>query len=238
MKEYINMSGIHRRKMKKESSAKTNKQKSLIDYLKQFWRFVWNDNSWSSWLVSILLAFIIIRFIFYPLIGLVMGTSMPIVAVISSSMEHHGANWQQNPAYCSAGYCMQEEWYIEKGITPSEFQTFPFLKGFNKGDIMIIVGKNPDKIKVGDVIVFQAGKSYPIIHRVVNIKKDANGNIVFETKGDNNPAQIITPDLNESQIPSSSVQGVAKIRVPYLGYIKIAASNLISAIHGAVSSGQ
>lgn len=218
------------KKHKKTESA--DKSKSLKTYLKEFWDFVWNGDSLLSWTVSIILAFIIIRFIFYPVLGLVMGTSMPIVAVISSSMEHEGENWMENPAYCSQGYCLQEEWYIEKGITPSEFSEFSFKKGFNKGDIMIIMGKKPEKIEVGDVIVFQAGKSYPIIHRVVEIKKDASGNIVFETKGDNNPDQIKTRDLDETMIKDYNVQGVAKAKIPYLGYIKIAASNLILTIKG------
>lgn len=155
-----------------------------------------------------------------------MGTPMPIVAVISSSMEHHGENWQNNPAYCSVGYCIQEEWYIEKGIAPAEFENFPFKNGFDKGDIMIIIGKKPDKIKIGDVIVFEAENSYPIIHRVVEIKRNGE-EIIFETKGDNNPAQIITVNLNEKYISESKVKGVAKVKIPYLGYIKIAASKIV-----------
>jgi signal peptidase I len=224
--------------MNKEKQREKNKKKSWLNYLKQFWNFIWNDNSWSSWLVSIVLAFVIIRFMFYPLIGLIMGTSMPIVAVISSSMEHHGEDWQQNPAYCSAGYCLQEEWYIEKGIAPAEFEEFPFTNGFNKGDIMIIVGKKPSKIEIGDVIVFEAGKSYPIIHRVVAIHKNENGTeLIFETKGDNNPAQIITVGLNEKQISADKLKGVAALKVPYLGYIKIAASNIVFTVRDVFVSG-
>jgi signal peptidase I len=98
---------------------------------------------------------------------------------------------------------------------------------------MVIVGKKASKIEVGDVIVFSAGKNYPIIHRVVDIKKDANGKIFFETKGDNNPAQIVSKDpitneiLDEHNVSSDKVQGVAKIRVPYLGYIKIVATAMV-----------
>jgi signal peptidase I len=222
--------------MKKDKKASKPQEKTLKTYLKEFWNFVWNDNSWSSWVVSIILAFILIRFIFYPLIGLIMGTSMPIVAVISSSMEHSGPDWQQNPAYCSQGYCIQEEWYVERGIAPAEFDTFSFQRGFNKGDIMIIVGKKPSKIKVGDVIVFEAGKNYPIIHRVIAIHHEANSTkLIFETKGDNNPTQIVTKDLNEKQITEDKVEGVAKVKIPYLGYIKIAASQAVLTIRGLFS---
>jgi len=230
MKEYINMPGNHttmRKERRKEQKNEGRKNKNILSYLKSFWNFVWNDNSLASWIVSVVLAFILIRFIFYPLIGLIMGTSMPVVAVISSSMEHHGDDWTKNPAYCSMqNYCLQEEWYLEKGITPSEFKEFSFQKGFNKGDIMVITGKKTEKIKVGDVIVFEAGKNYPIIHRVVAIHK-VNNTTIFETKGDNNPAQILTSDLNEQRISASEVKGIATVRIPYLGYVKIVATNAI-----------
>ncbi len=212
---------------KKNSAAK--------NILKKVWYFIWHDNSIWSWLVNILLAFLIIRFIIYPGIGLAMGTSLPIVAVVSSSMEHHGV-WQQNPAYCENNYCVQEEWYLEKNITPTTFSSFSFTKGFNKGDIMIIVGRKPNEIKVGNVIVFQAGKNYPIIHRVVAIhKNETTGKYVYETKGDNNPAQIILPDLNEQNVNEAQLEGVATARIPYLGYIKIATANLITGIRGIFS---
>ncbi|MFA6073417.1 MAG: signal peptidase I [Candidatus Woesearchaeota archaeon] len=215
-------------KQKEKTNKKSRNVKTNINiiHLKKFWNFVWNDNSLASWAVSIVLAFVIIRFIFYPLIGLIVGTSMPIVAVISSSMEHPGEDWTQNPAYCKNNiYCLQEEWYLEKGITPNELQTFPFKNGFNKGDIMIIVGKKPSKIEIGDVIVFNAGKNYPIIHRVVAIHKTNTSEIYYETKGDNNPAQITASTINEKYILSENVKGVAKIKISYLGYIKIVAAN-------------
>ncbi|MGV8169415.1 MAG: signal peptidase I [Candidatus Nanoarchaeia archaeon] len=217
--------------MKKEEK----KKKKTGNYLKQFWNFVWNDDSVWSWIVSIILAFIIIRFIFYPLLGLALGTNLPVVAVISSSMEHRGEDWTQNPAYCyNQVYCLQEEWYLEKGITPSEFEEFSFKNGFNKGDIMIIVGKKTEKIEVGDTIVFEAGKNYPIIHRVVAIHNTTNG-IVFETKGDNNPAQIANKDLNEKNITADKIKGVAKVRIPFLGYIKIGAANAVMGIRNIFS---
>jgi signal peptidase I len=194
------------------------------------WRFLWHDNSVWSWLANILIAFLLIRFIIYPVIGLAMGTSLPVVAVVSSSMEHHGV-WPENPAYCSKTYCIQEEWYLEKNITPAGFSSFPFRNGFNKGDIMIIVGKKPSDIKIGEVIVFQAGKNYPIIHRVIAIHYNTtNNSYAFETKGDNNPTQIILPNLNEKHVQAPAIKGVAKARVPYLGYIKIGAAGLINGI--------
>ncbi|MBW2993462.1 hypothetical protein KY317_02720, partial [Candidatus Woesearchaeota archaeon] len=52
------------------------------------WDFIWNSNSVWSWIVNIILAFVIIKFLLYPGLGLVTGTSHPIVAVVSNSMEH------------------------------------------------------------------------------------------------------------------------------------------------------
>jgi signal peptidase I len=215
------------KKARKDKLTANQKKKSWKTYLAEFWDFIWNNDSFASWITCILLAFVIIRFVFYPLLGLVIGTQMPIVAVISGSMEHHGADWTQNPAYCSLGYCLQEELYLDKGITPAKFSEFPFRKGFNTGDLMIITGKKPEKIEVGDVIVFEVGKNYPIIHRVVDIKKDANNNLVFETKGDNNPASIVNTVLDEKNVTADRVQGVATVRIPYLGYIKIAATKAL-----------
>jgi signal peptidase I len=225
MKEYINMIRTQplMKRVQREAEEDNN---SIVGLLKKFWKFIWNDDSWQSWLVSLILAFVLIRFVFYPLIGLIMGTSMPIVAVISSSMEHEGDNWQEMDAYCSRGSCIQEEWYLEKRITPAEFEEFPFSGGFNKGDIMIIVGKKVENIDVGDVIVFEAGKNYPIIHRVVAIK-EIDGNYFFETKGDNNPSQIVTAELDERNIPDDNIKGVAAVKIPYLGYIKIFATELV-----------
>ena len=65
--------------MKKEKAKKI---------LKKTWHFIWHDESLLSWIVNVLLAFLIIYFIVYPVLGLVFSTSHPIVAVVSPSMEH------------------------------------------------------------------------------------------------------------------------------------------------------
>lgn len=155
-----------------------------------------------------------------------LGTSLPVVAVISESMEHPLGNaWMTSVAHCPRGPCTQEAWYINKNISSEMFSEFPFKNGFNKGDIMVLVGKKPEKIEIGEVIVFQPYSNnkvsgYPIIHRVI-AKNEENGEIIFETKGDNNPSQIKTLFIDETEIKSSEVLGVAKVRLPYFGYIKI-----------------
>jgi len=198
--------------------------------LAKFWDFLWHSNSVWSWALNVVLAFVIIKFLLYPLIGLVLGTQLPVVAVISDSMEHpSGDQWLSDLAHCPNGPCTQEAWYIEKGITAQNFTFFPFRYGFNKGDIMILTGEKPQNIHLGDVVVFKPNSStnssekrlsYPVIHRVVAIH-DYNRTYVFETKGDNNPSQIRTTYLDETNISQSQLLGVAKVKLPYLGYVKI-----------------
>lgn len=198
--------------------------------LKKTWDFIWNSNSWQSWVVNVILAFVLIKFIIYPGIGLLFGTTLPVVAVISESMEHPlGADWMTSRAYCERGPCSQEAWYLNRGISSQDFEEFPFKKGFDKGDIMIILGKHPSRVVIGDVIVFNSGKSYPIIHRVV-AKERVRGEYVFETKGDNNPSQISDNDVDETNINEKVILGVAWLRIPYLGYIKIWFTNAVGLV--------
>lgn len=190
--------------------------KTLKKHLKKTWHFIWEDDSALSWIVNIILAFILIKFIVYPGLGFVFGTNYPVVAVVSGSMEHDGnfdAWW--NP---------QKDFYLERNITKEEFEGFRFKNGFNTGDIMVLFGKAPEKIKVGDVIVFStSARPDPIIHRVVNIFNES-GVLSFQTKGDHNPD--INYAVSEGRISKERYIGKAVFRIPYLGWIKIGAVNL------------
>lgn len=186
--------------------------------LKKIWYFIWEDDSWASWFVNIILAFILIKFIVYPGLGLFFQTSHPIVAVVSSSMEHDGNfnEWWDSPAHCQSGLCTQAEFYSVFSIPKSDFQDFKFWNGFNKGDLMVLFGAEPDKIKIGDTIVFNGNRADPIIHRVVDII-EIDGTFYFQTKGDHNPSMLNI----EQSIPEDNLIGRAVLRVPYLGYVKI-----------------
>ena len=65
----------------------------------------------------------------------------------------------------------------------------------------------------------------PIIHRVINITSEKD-NTVFKTKGDNN---CESGDF-EQQIPSRNVLGKAVWRIPFLGWVKILAVELLGLI--------
>ena len=187
-------------------------KKKFKKLLKKTWRFIWEDNSIWSWVVNIILAFVLIKFIVYPGLGLILSTSHPVVAVVSSSMEHNmnfEAWWEEN-----------KDWYMENGINEDDFETSSFRNGFNKGDIMVLVGKDAKNIEVGNVIVFRSSKKDPIIHRVVKKFEDDN-DIYFQTKGDNNEDSITNDALDETNIREEVIIGKAVLRVPFLGYIKI-----------------
>src|SRR3989344_2683697 len=141
---------------------------------KKIWRFIWYDDSLLSWIVSILLAFIIVKFIIFPGLGFLLNTQLPVVAVVSGSMEHNGdfdKFWER-----------QGSWYEEN----------------------------------------------PIINRLVKINDGS-----YQTKGDNN--QDSFKELNETNINPGNVIGKAFLRIPYLGWVKIGFTNLISYLPGGLS---
>ncbi len=192
-------------------------------WIKWMWWFIWEDDSMWSWIVNIVLAFVLIKFIVYPGLGLALGTSHPIVAVVSGSMEHEGYvfdSWWDN----------NKEWYINHGIDKDLFYSFRFKNGFNKGDIMVLYGKEPSDIEIGDVIVFRAVRPEPIIHRVVKTWDEYDG-YYFQTKGDNNPTSISTVMLDETHIEDKRVIGCAVFRLPWLGYVKIGFVELMKFLH-------
>jgi len=186
-------------------------KKEFKKLLKKTWHFIWEDNSIWSWIANVIIAFILIKFIVYPGLGLLLTTSHPVVAVVSESMEHNMKFeewWEKN-----------KDWYIENGINNKDFETFSFRNGFNKGDIMVLTGKDAEYLEIGNVIVFRGSRKDPIIHRVVK-KFDDNG-IYFQTKGDNNEDSISNEALDETRIGEDIIIGKAVLRVPLLGYIKI-----------------
>lgn len=193
-------------------------------FLGRVWHFLWEDDSLLSWAVNIIIAFILIKYIVYPGLGVAFGTTHPIVAVISGSMEHDGSfdSWWQSTA-CQSGTCTQEEYYSRFNISRNEFLEYPFHNGFNKGDIMILLGANNQNIDTGDIIVFRNMRNEPIIHRVIDEWSEEE-KYFFQTKGDHNRASISGSTgsyLDETRISEDDLIGRAVVRVPMLGWIKI-----------------
>jgi len=188
------------------------KKNQTKTFLKKVWRFIWEDDSIWSWIVNVILAFVLIKYIVYPGLGFMLNTGYPIVAVVSGSMKHNG-NF-------NSWWVSQGEWYVERDITQEQFSGFDFDNGFNKGDIMILYGKEADRIEIGDVVVFRSRRPDPIIHRVVK-KWEVDGEYYFQTKGDNNADSIRSINLDETNISQEQLLGKAAVRIPLLGYIKI-----------------
>jgi len=212
---------------------KTEKRRGWAD---KVWHFLWEEDSFLSWLANVVLAFLLIKFIVYPGLGFALSTRYPVVAVVSSSMEHN-SGFQEY--WLNGG-----QYYENINISREEFSGYDFSNGFNKGDIIVVRGKDPEDLSEGDVIIFWSHalypKSDPIIHRVVEVwnpSADSQG-YHYRTKGDNwriNKDSLKTPDscrngcIDETFISQERVLGTAFFRIPYLGYIKIGFIELLKA---------
>jgi len=174
--------------------------RKVLDYWKKFWGFLQED-SWPSFGVTLLLAFIMIKFVFFPGLSLITGTSLPLVIVESCSMYHDEAGLDS---------VFENDAYEDFGISLADAGNWIFQNGFSKGDVIFVVAAK--NIEVGDVIIFNGGSSYPIIHRVIDADDGE-----FITKGDNNPEIYnFDRDINEEQ-----VIGKALFKVPAVGWAKL-----------------
>ena len=182
--------------------------------LGKVWHFLAHDESIWSFIVDAILVIVIGKFVVLPLLGLLFGTSFPLVAVVSSSMDHNGdfdSWWAENG-----------QWYVEQNTTKEQFLAFPNHNGFNKGDVFAVKGVSMSDLKVGDVIVYSiAGKSDPIIHRIIKI-----GDSFVETKGDANAGQLSF----EYKVTKEQIQGKAVFRIPLIGWVKVGFVELVSLI--------
>lgn len=182
--------------------------------LKKFWNFL-KEDSWPSFFASLIIALILIKFVLFPTLSFVTGTSLPLVIVESCSM-YHSMDLDQ---------IMANKIYSDHGLTINETDSWVLKNGFSKGDIIFVVGAK--NIEVGDVVIFDGGRANPIIHRVIGIK-DENGKKVYEAKGDNNLAQIV-PGCNggvcwttdEKNIREDQLIGKAVLKVPVIGWVKL-----------------
>ncbi len=209
--------------------------------IKKSWDWIWNSDSILSWIVALVIIFIFIKFIFFPGLGFVMGTSLPLAGVESSSMDHQIAKDDFGKyGLCGEPYSADEkkyldfdeywercgEWYENNGIEKEEFKDFPLSNGFRKGDIVVVWGRF--KPKIGDIIIFkpneQSSAPRPIVHRIVEIREDSNEKI-YETKGDHNQEQLTFGNniynTDETNIKEEQIIGKVFFKIPLLGWFKI-----------------
>jgi signal peptidase I len=170
--------------------------------LKKFWAFLCEDN-WKSLFVTLILAFVVIKFVFFPGLAFVTGTSLPLVIVESCSMYHHEDGF---------GKTFESDVYGDYGISLEDSEDWVFQNGFSKGDVIFVVGAK--NIDVGDVVIFDGEAEYPLIHRVVEA---GDG---YATKGDNyktNSKQL----SSEKNISEEQLVGKALFKVPFIGWAKL-----------------
>jgi len=185
---------------------------NALEFIKKFWDFIWNGDSFLSWISFLVIIFIFIKFIFFPTVSFIMGTSLPIVIVESCSM-YHGSNFED-------WWNANGNWYEDHNMDKSQFESYSLKNGFSKGDIFIVRGVKQEDLKIGDVIIFEGGNTKrPIIHRLVNTNP-------FQTKGDNNKGQFSLSNnnagINELEIKNEQIIGKATfIKIPFIGWLKL-----------------
>jgi len=188
----------------------------------KFWYLLWRDNSFKGWLFSVIFLFLFIKFIFLPGLSLMTGTALPLAIVESCSMYHNGNVFSDFDDW----FQKHETKYAEFNITKEQFEKFELNGGFSKGDILFIIKANPEKLEVGDIILFTSGtKENPVIHRIIKIQEKDNKKI-FTTMGDNNNG-MLTPENNagqvdEREITEEQLVGKTIFRItPWFGWAKL-----------------
>ena len=180
-----------------------------------------------------ILAFILIKFIIFPVLGLFLGTNYPIVAVVSSSMDQTSLDGvvcgipKEDVNTFDEFWDTCGGWYEYRGISKEDFMGFSMDRGFKKGKVIFVVGVSPETLEVGDTVIFNANQRNPIIHRIVEIK-EVGGDYFYTTKGDHNPDSF--PQLGEVDIPHERVLGKATFKIPIIGYVKILFVDLINLV--------
>lgn len=104
-------------------------------------------------------------------------------------------------------------------------KTFVIVSGsmiptINIGDVVIVNETN--NINVGDIIAFRR-ESTVIVHRIVKEMK-INGEIMYQTKGDNNNVE------DKELVRNNSVEGVLWGRIPVLGRVLMWLYNHLSIV--------
>jgi hypothetical protein len=196
---------------------------------KKIWDFLWKSNSVWSWLADLVLIFVIVKFVIFPLFALGFGTSLPFVIIESGSLEHKIVSHDPGimPNICGQTFLNTEDisgdfekywgycgaWYEQRNITKEEFEKWPWQKGMNKGDIIVVKGLKNYDYKEGEIIIFRVQEqTTPIIHRIIAVNDS-----VFSTKGDHNSEQ----HEYEKAIAKEQIVGKAIARIPKLGWIKL-----------------
>ncbi|MGM9834974.1 MAG: signal peptidase I [Bacilli bacterium] len=85
---------------------------------------------------------------------------------------------------------------------------------FSRGDVVFvhkIDKENMEKLKKYDIIKFRIDGKV-VLHRIVDIEKTENGELLITTKGDNNES------ADSKKITTDQIDGIIKGKIKYIGY--------------------
>lgn len=135
----------------------------------------------------------VVAFLILQGLGVGLNTHFPVVSVVSGSMRHDTATF--------------DDW-VRVNNRFDEVREWTFNQGLKEGDMLIIVGAKKESLDVGDVVVYKSPMiKYPIIHRIIEVTQ----NETYIIKGDNNPA------ADPQEVRYEWIQGRAVFAVPGLG---------------------
>lgn len=82
------------------------------------------------------------------------------------------------------------------------------------GTLVVSQSVDPETLAIGDVVTFQPVSDDPMLvtHRIVEVGYQADGDLTFTTRGDNNGA-------DDQPIVGDQVMGKVVYSVPYVGYV-------------------
>ncbi len=188
--------------------------------------------------VEVVTAFIS-AWIVYALLGLLLGSSMPLVVVVSGSMEpvlHRGdvvilQGATNNPVKV-------QEIEFSGNLTDRAFSEFGAIKPFlnQQGNVAVYGVEINRQLIVFDqngetVVYYSRFSQVPVIHRAV-LKIHANDGVFLLTKGDANPTfdqdcgRVVLgrPEygcITPYPVLESEVVGKQLLKIPFIGYVKL-----------------
>lgn len=86
---------------------------------------------------------------------------------------------------------------------------------YEPGDLVVVKPKEPQEIRIGEVITYQvrSGESELVTHRVIEKNSSTDGSVSFITQGDANDVPDAIP------IRDVQIHGTVWYRIPLLGWV-------------------
>ncbi len=186
------------------------------------------NEGWLGIYFSIFVGIVFATFFYYVVLANALQTDLPVVAVISSSMQHDNPQltyygWLEGNLKYSRTYI--DSWSVSNGFEIGDMPIVQGKSGYSSpitGFFSLVTGSDIKEpvYEVGDVVVYTVeGQPAPIIHRIVKINADGT----YQTKGDNNIGQL----PYESSVKKEQIHGKVIFIIPKLGYVKVLAAKLV-----------